>query len=250
MPPLWIADAAVAGLAVGPAERALISLFAVRARQPLRRHCPGCGNTTLPTRHGLPATAWVTGRCPRCARRISLRPLMAELATAAVFALLAARAHSAAELAALCLLAAVGITLAFIDVTVHRLPDLLTLPAYLGVSALFLVAAAAGHQWGALLRAELAGVTLACFYAALTLIPAGAGAGDAKLALSVGTALGWYGWPTIFTGTLYGFATAAAYGLALLAFRRGSSRHDRIPFGPFIVLGAFAAILTDAAVSS
>jgi leader peptidase (prepilin peptidase) / N-methyltransferase len=243
MAPSWIAAAAAAGLAAGPAERGLISVFAVPSGHPLQRRCPGCGDPLLRTRHGLPATAWLTGRCPRCARRVSLRPLVAELITAAAFALLAAHARSVAELAALCLLAAAGITLAFVDAAVHRLPDLLTIPAYLGTTVLWVAAAAAGHNWDTLLRALTAGAALAGFYAALTLMPAGAGGGDSKLALPVGTALGWYGWPALVTGTLYGFATAAAYALALLSLRRGSSRQDRIPFAPFIITGAFLAIL-------
>ena len=94
-----------------------------------------------------------------------------------MFALLAMRARSVAELAALCLLAAGGVTLAFIDIAVHRLPDLLTLPLYRGVIGLLVVAAATGHQWGGLLRAVIAGVALACFYLALLLVaPAGIGA--------------------------------------------------------------------------
>src|SRR6266705_2516787 len=47
---------------------------------------------------------------------------------------------------------------------------------------------------------------LACFYLALLLVaPAGVGPGDAKLALAVGTMLGWYGWPELFAGTFCAF---------------------------------------------
>jgi leader peptidase (prepilin peptidase)/N-methyltransferase len=166
-----------------------------------------------------------------------------ELITAIVLTGLAVRARSVGELAALCLLAAGGVTLGFIDAAVHRLPDLLTLPLYGSVTALLAATAATGHQWGALLRAVIAGAVLACFYFALLIaLPAGIGAGDGKLALAVGTVLGWYGWPILFAGTIYAFLAAAAYALGLLALRR-SSRKDRFAFGPFLLAGALVAIV-------
>jgi leader peptidase (prepilin peptidase)/N-methyltransferase len=172
-----------------------------------------------------------------------VRPPTPELITAIVLAELAVRAHSAGELAALCLLATGGITLGFIDAAVHRLPDLLTLPLYGSVTASLTATAATGHQWGALLRAVTAGAVLACFYLALLIaLPAGIGAGDGKLALAVGTVLGWYGWPILVTGTFYAFLAAAAYALGLLVFRR-ASRKDRFAFGPFLLAGALVAIL-------
>jgi len=39
-----------------------------------------------------------------------------------------------------------------------------------------------------------------------------------------------------------GFLLAAVYGAALLALRRATLSH-RIPFGPFMIAGAFVAIL-------
>jgi leader peptidase (prepilin peptidase)/N-methyltransferase len=147
-----------------------------------------------------------------------------------VFALLAIRARSAPELAALCLLAAGGIALACIDIGVRRLPDLLTLPLYLGLIGLLVIAATTGHQWGGLLRAVLAGVALACFYLALLLAtPTGIGPGDAKLALTVGTMLGWYGWPELYVGTFCAFLAGGAYAMTLLTLYR-ASRQDSFPF--------------------
>jgi len=172
-----------------------------------------------------------------------LPPLAPELVTAGVFALLATHARSAPELAALCLLAAGGIALACIDIAVRRLPDLLTLPLYLGLIGLLVIAAGTGHQWGGLLRAVLAGVALACFYLALLLVtPTGIGPGDAKLALTVGTMLGWYGWPELYVGTLCAFLAGGAYAMALLTLHR-ASRQDSFPFGPFMIAGAFLIIL-------
>lgn len=186
---------------------------------------------------------WLTSRCPRCRSRIGLRPLMPELATAAVLTVLATRAGSVPELAALAVLAAGAIALAFTDAAVRRLPDLLTLPLAAGVTGLLAVTAATSHQWGSLLRAVLAGAALAEFYIALLLAaPAGIGPGDAKFALSLGTMLGWYGWPELFTATLCAFVGAGAYALVLLLRQRVTGK-DTFPFGPFMAAGAFVAIL-------
>ena len=80
------------------------------------------------------------------------------------------------------------------------------------------------------------------FFALIIVIPAGIGAGDAKLGLAVGSVLGWYGWPVLLSGTFYAFLAAAAYALGLLVLRR-ASRKDSFAFGPFLIAGALVAIL-------
>ena len=72
--------------------------------------------------------------------------------------------------------------------------------------------------------------------------PAGMGFGDVKLAPTLGLALGWYGWPTVFTGTFAGFTLGALTGLVLLATRR-ADRKTPIPFGPFMLIGTLGALL-------
>jgi leader peptidase (prepilin peptidase) / N-methyltransferase len=71
------------------------------------------------------------------------------------------------------------------------------------------------------------------------------GLGDAKLAASLGTLLAWAGWPALIAGTAAGFLLAAVYGLGLLAARRATLR-QKIPFGPFMIVGAFLALLATA----
>ncbi|MET9066850.1 prepilin peptidase [Streptosporangium sandarakinum] len=152
-------------------------------------------------------------------------------------------AARAAGLLALCWLAGVCVVLAFVDAAVRRLPDRLTLAAYLGTGVLLTVSAAAGGRWGDLPRAGLGGLALAAFYLLLFLVnPAGMGLGDVKLAASLGTALGWLGWGVLVTGTFLGFLAGGVYGVALLAARR-AGRRSEIPFGPFMAFGAFAAVL-------
>jgi leader peptidase (prepilin peptidase) / N-methyltransferase len=146
------------------------------------------------------------------------------------------------ELAALTWLALLAVPLAFIDAAVHRLPDPLTVAACAGTLGLLAVAALTGHQLGHLGQAAIGAAALACFYLALSVIrPAGMGLGDAKLAASAGTVLGWISWQALLFGTFAAFALAGVYGGALLALHR-ATRTSQLPLGPFILLGTLAAI--------
>jgi leader peptidase (prepilin peptidase)/N-methyltransferase len=156
---------------------------------------------------------------------------------------LGARVHPGLVLVAACALALCAVPLAFVDAVVHRLPDLLTAAAYAGTMVLLLLAAATGGHWGALVRAALGGLALAGVYLVLLLIsPSGMGLGDVKLAASLGTLLAWPSWRTLVLGGFAGFLLAAVYSIALLATGR-ATRKQHIPFGPFMIAGAFGVIL-------
>ena len=169
--------------------------------------------------------------------------LTAEITTAVLLGALAARVHPGLLLAAACWLAVCAVPLAFIDAAVQRLPDPLTAAAFAGTALLLLAAAAVGGQWHALTVAILGGVALTGFYLLLMLInPGGMGMGDVKTAASAGTVLAWSGWPVLIAGGIAGFLLAAVCGIALLATGR-VTRKQHIPFGPFMLAGAFAVIL-------
>jgi leader peptidase (prepilin peptidase) / N-methyltransferase len=61
------------------------------------------------------------------------------------------------------------------------------------------------------------------------------------VAASLGLVLGWTSWQALLAGTFAGFALAAVYGGVLLAVHR-ATRTSQLPLGPFILLGALAAI--------
>ncbi|MFI6802645.1 prepilin peptidase [Streptosporangium canum] len=245
--------AALIGLAAGRWTRGLVVRHSVAEGESLRRDCPHCG---------VPLSA---ARCPGCSGRIGPPPLAVELVTALALALLALRAAwtarsgavpagqppgplpevvTAVELAAYGWLAVVAVALVFVDAAVHRLPDRLTLAAYLGTAGLLTATALLGGRFDDLLGAGLGGLALAAFYLVLFLVnPAGMGLGDVKLAAALGTALGWLGWDALVAGAFLGFLAGGLYGVALMILRR-AGRKSEIPFGPFMVVGAFAAILT------
>ena len=238
MSPALIASLAVAGLLAGWPQRALIVRLAVPPGQPPRRDCPGCGRRLPP--------AWaprLPAGCPDCGGRTGPPALAVGCVTAILLGALAARVHPGLVLAAACWLAACAVPLAFTDAAVRRLPNPLTGAAYGGTAALLLLAAAVGGPGAALLRAVLGGLALAGFYLLLLVIsPSGMSLGDVKLAASLGTLLGWFGWRVLIAGGFAGFLLGGLAGVALLVSGR-ASRKQHIPFGPVMIAGAVLAVL-------
>ena len=224
----WIIAGAAVGVIAGPRIRASVFSRSTESGQPPCHACPACAQEILSGRWRWRALLPVTGRCPACRTQIGPYPLLAELATGLALTVVAARASSVWELAALAWLV--------------LLPDPLTAAALAGTLALLTVAALAGHLPGHLGRAAIGAVALAGFYLVLAVIrPGGLGLGDAKLAASVGAALGWISWQALLSGTFAAFVLAGMYGGALLALHR-AGRTSHLPLGPFILLGTLAAI--------
>jgi leader peptidase (prepilin peptidase)/N-methyltransferase len=142
-------------------------------------------------------------------------------------------------------LGAVGAALTFVDLDVHRLPDLLVLPSYPIVFGLLLVPTVVTGHWGWLLRAVLAGLVLFLVYLGLALVSPGGGGlgfGDVKLAGLLGLLLGWLGWGPVMVSVLAAFLIGGVIALILLAARR-ASRSSHIAFGPSMILGAWVAVM-------
>ncbi|WP_179783643.1 prepilin peptidase [Micromonospora jinlongensis] len=214
--------------------------YAVPPGMPSRTDCEACGAPLGLTRP-WPALG-PAARCGRCRARAGPPPGTVELALLAAVVLLALVGPSGGALPALAWWLGWTIPAVFVDLAVHRLPDRLTLPAAAG-TWLLLGVAALDAEPGHWLRAVIGGAGLALFFASTTLLLGrrGFGLGDAKLALSVGALLGWYGWPALLLGLLLAFGLSALVSLALLATRRARwSTH--LPFGPFLLLGTVGAL--------
>ncbi|GGX62700.1 prepilin peptidase [Streptomyces minutiscleroticus] len=234
---LLIAVAALWGAAAGALLPRAAYRLAVPPEEPWRTACP----------EGHAVTGWLgRARCVPCGRAYG-RTLPVALAGAAVCAALAAATGPRPELGAWLLLAPAGVLLAVVDFRVQRLPDVLTLP--LAAAALVLLGAAAltPEHTGDWPTALLGALALGAGYFVLFLInPEGMGFGDVKLALGLGAVLGWYGWGTVLLGTFAGFLFGGLYGIGLVVLRR-AGRKTSIPFGPFLIAGAFVGTLMGAA---
>jgi leader peptidase (prepilin peptidase)/N-methyltransferase len=184
------------------------------------------------------------GRCRDCDEPISARYPLVEIGTAGVFVALTLTIGLEPELPAFLYLGAVGVALAMIDIDVKRLPNAIVLPSYVVGAVLLGVAALVARDLGSYLRAGLGMAALFGLYFLLAFIyPAGMGFGDVKLAGVLGMYLGWLGWAEVITGAFLGFLLGGVVGALLMAVRR-AGRKSQIPFGPYMLLGAFIAILS------
>ena len=210
-------------------------------------HCPRCGHAVR-ARHNVPVLGWLAlrGRCADCAAPISARYPLVEAGTAALFVAVAARFGWTAELPAYLYLAAVAIALTMIDIDVQRLPTAIVRPSYAVALALLAPAALAVGEPFAVLRGLLAAGLLYLLYRVLAIW--GMGGGDVRLAPLIGFYLGWLGWSAVAVGAFAAFLVGGLVGAVLMATRL-ATRKSRIPFGPYMLAGAFLAIFAAVPIS-
>lgn len=212
-------------------------------------HCPHCGSA-IRNRHNVPVLGWLMlrGKCADCEAPISARYPLVEAATAALFVAVAAKFGLSWELPAYLYLAAVAIALAAIDLDVKRLPNAIVLPSYLVAAALLVPVAVLHGDWAAIIRGLVAAAALWVFYKALASVSRGMGGGDVKLAPLLGFYLGWLGWSAVAVGAFAAFLLGGIVGIGLMAFRL-AGRKSRIPFGPYMLAGAFLAVFAAAPIA-
>ena len=220
--------------------------------------CGACG-AAIRWYDNIPVISWLVlrGRCRDCDAAISVRYPLVELGTALAFtivallflpAVLAATAPAGVVAALLALVAflylsAISIALALIDLDVHRLPNAITLPGYAIGAALLVPAALLAGEPGRVLGAAVGMIALAGFYLLLAVIrPGGMGMGDVKLAGVLGLFLGYLSWGALIVGALGAFLLGGIFSLALIVARR-AGRASRIPFGPWMLAGAWLGII-------
>jgi len=206
--------------------------------------CPGC-DTPIQPRDNVPVLGWLLlrGRCRDCSQPISARYPLVEAGTGVLFAVTALRFGLDPALPAYLYLVAVGIALALIDVELYRLPDALTLPSYPVALVLLGGAALAQDATDALLRAVICGAIAFAFYFVVWFAyPAGMGFGDVKLSGVLGIYLGWLSYGVLCVGLFLGFLVGGVFSIGLVVLKDGG-RKTKVPFGPFMLLGAYLAVL-------
>ncbi|GAA5204599.1 prepilin peptidase [Microbacterium jejuense] len=234
--------------------------------------CPHCDAAIKPW-HNVPVVGWIAlrGRCANCKAPISARYPIVEAVTGVAFAVVTwvglsfpevlgvstrfARSTSGTDDVALALVivaflyfVAISIVLTLIDLDTHRLPNSIVLPSYLVAGILFVIAAWLLGDWGALLRAAIGMAAMYLFYFVLRLArPGGMGGGDVKLAGVIGIYLGWIGWGALAVGAFAAFVYGGVFGIALMLLRR-AGRKTAIPFGPWMILGAWTGVFAGEAV--
>lgn len=150
--------------------------------------------------------------------------------------------HASAILIAHLGLLAVGLWLFVIDARTHRLPNKIVLPTLVVTLLAVTLEAMLSAQTAALVRALLGMLALGGFYLLLRMISReGMGGGDVKLAALIGLVLAWHSWQTLLLGAASAFVMASAYVLILLALGK-ATRHSRVAFGPWMIIGAILGI--------
>lgn len=199
-------------------------------------HCPSCNHKIKPW-HNVPILSYVMlgGKCRYCKAKIDIQYLLVEIITPAVWMLLFWKfgTESLYVWAKYVLLYSIGIIIFFIDMKHQIIPDRISLPLIVigfviscfpvfdidvlealggavgGFGFLYLLALGVSHSLG---KESLGG-------------------GDIKLVTALGMFLG-------FRGVLFTIFISAAIALAsMIVFKKDRSK--AVPFGPFLVLGAF-----------
>ena len=199
-------------------------------------HCPAC-STVLGVRDLVPVLSWIflRGKCRFCAARISPRYPAVELLTGGLFLVTYLHYGPSLEMIAAMVFAAFLVAITFIDLDHQIILD--GMLALLAVSGLVLQLMTGAVGFWSMWLGALVGGGLLLVLAIIS--QGGMGGGDVKFAAALGF---WLGWPGILLGLFIGFVAGGAISLLLLATGlRG--RKDFIPFGPFIALGAWIALL-------
>ena len=199
--------------------------------------CPAC-DTPIPFYDNIPVLSYIllAGKCRNCKMLISPRYPFVELLSGLVALSAVLRFGYTPKALIIYLFVAVLIVVTFIDIDHQKILDIITLP---GIAFGFLCSFVPGSiTWQQSAIGIVAGggslYLVAKSYMLLT-GKMGMGGGDIKLLAMIGSLTGWHGVLfTVFIGSLIG--TIA--GVIMIAVGRFSNLRLKIPFGPFLSLGA------------
>ena len=203
-------------------------------------HCPKCG-TAIHWYDNVPVVSWLVlrGKCRSCQAPIAIRYVLVEAITGIAFLLAMWRFGLTWPLLVAWAFIAAMVAVAFIDYDHMIIPNKIVLPG----AVLGLVASVAidPQRWWVYLAGS---VGAAAFMFILVMVwPGGMGPGDIKMALFMGAVLGTHVVVALFAAFLFG----SIAGIYIIVVQKGS-RKARIPFGPYLALGAVLAVFLGEAI--
>lgn len=204
-------------------------------------HCPSCKHK-IKWHHNIPLLGYLIlhGRCNICNAPISCRYFFVELLTALLSLCIAYELGVSWECFAALIFTWVLIAMTFIDIDKQILPDNLTLGLlWLGLfTALFDLFTPIEDAVVGAISGYLFFWIIGQFYKLFT-DRIGLGQGDYKLLAAIGAWLGWQYLPfVVLTASTAGALSGIAYILVTKA-----NKQTPIPFGPFLALAAFVALV-------
>ena len=233
-------------------------------------HCPLC-ETRIAWHDNIPIISWLSlrAKCRHCGAKISPRYVIVEFLSGALYvAVLWVFGYMPLEhgralgelpnlsdfawtiipmLAKAYIFTSFLLILTFIDLDIWKLPDRLTIPGMIiGFALAFAIFPEGPMEW----RAIPIGLRyLDSFYglllggSVLFLIAmswkGGMGGGDLKLCAMMGAFLGW---KAMIVALFAGFLLGAIFSVALMVLKIATMK-SKIPFGPYLALGGFLAML-------
>lgn len=199
---------------------------------------------------------WLRGKCRYCGAAIPVRLMAVEAIMGALFTVVYLRNGFEIEFVVLGAAISLLMVVALIDLERGLILNKIMFPSLIGLivlapfwSELGLPRSFLGNDGlaGALLNSILSGLGAFLVFLAIAMVyPNGIGGGDVKLGAVIGLLVGYPGalialWLAVVSGGLI------AIGLVVL---RKLGRKDRMPFGPFLALGALAALLAGSDIAS
>ena len=204
-------------------------------------HCPVC-KMPLSFWQNIPVLSYLIlrGKCLKCKTKIPLRYFFVELFTCALSIIAAVEFGFSVELFAVLAFTYFLIAIAFIDLDHQLLPDALSLPLlWLGLLANCF------HMFVSNIDAVLGAAIGYAFFWTLNAVfkfitkKDGMGQGDFKLLAAAGAWLGWQLLPfVVLVSSIFGLII----GGGLLLYKK-KKRTTPIPFGPFIAIAMWIAII-------
>jgi leader peptidase (prepilin peptidase)/N-methyltransferase len=209
--------------------------------------CPSCGAPIGPLQN-VPLLSYLAlrGRCRACGAHISLEYPLTEAATAALFVGASVALSTVWHAALVAPFLGLLLACAVIDYRKRIIPNAIVLPALAVFAAAILALDLAGQPLSFVdgllgLLAYGGGLFL------VALVSGGMGMGDVKLAGLIGLVLGALGLRYVGVAATLGILAGGLGAVVALALGRG--RKEAIPFGPYLALGAAAAVFTAPAVA-
>ena len=212
-----------------------------------RSRCSACG-TPIKGYQNIPLVSYLflKGRCATCGEHISMRYPLIEMLTGILSALVATHFGYSIECAAALILLWSLIALSVIDLDHQLLPDIITLPLmWLGLG-LSLFSHGDGNPifvgpQDAIIGAIAGYLSLWSIYQGFKLVTGkeGMGYGDFKLLAALGA---WLGWQMLFLIVILSAIVGLVAALGMIVFR-GHDRQVPIPFGPYLAVAGFIALI-------
>ncbi len=227
----------VLGLCFGSFSNALTWRVATGRGIGGRSMCPHC-KKTLMARDLIPVVSFLVlrGRCRTCHKKISWQYPIVEVVTALSFALIAIQPIAVPQIMIEWVIAAVLMSLFVIDLRYGILPDVLTIPAIIGVIGIRVLLG----DWSTVgVDMLLGGLVGFSFFGLQWVLSKGKwiGDGDIRFGVLMGVLLGF---PTVFLALMMSYSIGAMVAIGLLTAHK-RQWGSRIALGPFLVVGTVIA---------